>query len=36
METTGWKGVRVWLLVRFPIRLEMLLILSVWLAAVTS
>ena len=36
METAGWKGVRVWLLVRFPIQLRMLLILPVWLAAVTS
>lgn len=27
METAGWKGVRVWLLVRFPIRLGILLIL---------
>ena len=29
METAGWKGVRVWLLVQFPIHLEMLLILAV-------
>jgi hypothetical protein len=36
METAGWKGVRVWLLVRFPIYLEMLLTLSACLAAVTS
>ena len=27
VETAGWKGVRVWLLVRFPIPVEMLLIL---------
>lgn len=34
METAGWKGVRVWLLVRFPIRLGMQLILFVWPASV--
>jgi hypothetical protein len=27
MEAAGWKGVRVWLLVRFPSHLGMLLIL---------